>query len=87
MEKTFVGVRDVDMETFRKFRARAIEKRVRLGEALTRAMREFLEEEKEKNKEDVGNPRNLLRIKPIRVGKKKVRWSMEIDKFLYGLEK
>jgi hypothetical protein len=84
MGKRFIGVREVDEETFRKFRALAIAKRVKVGEALTRAMREFLEEEKlNKNKPD---PSALLKIKPIKIGKK-VKWSEEIDEFLYGLEK
>jgi len=86
MRKTFIGVRGVDEETFRKFRALTIEERMRLGDALTMAMRHWVEEERAKGitKPD---PRNLLKIKGIVTTKKKVKWSEEIDKFLYGLEK
>ena len=83
MAKT-VAIRDLDEETFRKFRAVAIEEKLKTGEALTLAMKKWIEEEKMKNKPNI---KNLLKIKPIRMGKKKVRWSEEIDEFLYGLGK
>ena len=83
MTKT-VAIRDLDEETFRKFRAVAIEERMKVGDAMTIAMKKWIEEEKMKNKPNI---KNLLKIKPIRMGKKKVRWSEEIDEFLYGLEK
>ncbi len=83
MPKTFIGVRDVDEETFRKFKIIAIQKRVRLGEALTRAMKTLIEQ-KESNKEPHIN--NLLKMKPIKIGRK-VRWSEQVDEILYGLEK
>jgi len=82
MAKTFVGVREVDEETFRKFRARAVEERFKLGYALTLAMKTWIE--KEKNKEIRPNPKNLLKIKPIKIGDKKVNWSEEVDQILYG---
>jgi hypothetical protein len=82
MAKTFIGVREVDEETFRKFRARAIEKKLKLGEALTLAMKNLMKEkEAEKNKPD---PKNLLKISGIIKTKEKVRWSEEIDDILYG---
>ncbi|MBS3053459.1 MAG: hypothetical protein J4469_03060 [Candidatus Aenigmarchaeota archaeon] len=83
MAKT-VAIRDLDEETFRKFRAVAIEERMKVGDAMTIAMKKWIEEEKMKNKPNI---KNLLKIKPIRMGKKKVRWSEEIDEFLYGLGK
>lgn len=79
-----VAVRDLDEETFRKFRALAVEERMKLGDALTLAMKRWIEEEKTKDKPDI---KSLMKLKPIRTGKKKVRWSEEIDKILYGLEK
>jgi len=84
MEKTFIGVRGVDEETFRKFRALAIQKRLRLGEALTEAMEKTMEDEKQEN---IPDPKNLLKISGIIKTKKRVKWSEEIDEFLYGLEK
>lgn len=80
-----VAVRDLDEETFRKFRAIAIEEKMKTGEALTMAMKRWIrEKEAEKPKPDA---RNLLKISGIIKTKKKVRWSEEVDEFLYGLEK
>jgi len=48
-------------------------------------MRKWIKEkETEKNKPD---PRNLRKISGIIRTKTKVRWSEEVDEFLYGLEK
>lgn len=84
MEKIFIGVRGVDAELFRKFRARAIEDRIKLSEALSKALANWLEENEEKKAK--GETRNLLKMKPIKVGRK-VRWSEEIDEILYGFKK
>lgn len=81
MTKTFLGVRDVDKEILIKFKAKAIENRLKIGEALTQLMEKFLEE---KEMEKKPNPKNLLKIKPIKIGSKKVKWSEEIDDILYG---
>lgn len=82
MGKIFLGVRDVDGVAFRKLKALAVARRLNIGEALTKAINNFVEEKqiKEQKKQD---PRNLLKIKPIKVGRK-VRWSEEIDEILYG---
>ena len=80
-----VAVRDLDEETFRKFRALAIEERMKTSEALTLAMKKWIKEKKAtKTKPD---SRNLNKLNGIIKTKKKVRWSEEIDEFLYGLEK
>ena len=50
MTKTFIAVRDVDEETFRKFKAMSVEERMKLGVALTIAMK-YLLEKKKKRKE------------------------------------
>ncbi len=84
MTKT-VAVRDLDEDTFREFRAVAIKERMKTGEALTMAMKEWIKEKE--GKETGPDARNLLKIKPVRIGKKKVRWSEEIDEILYGLKK
>ncbi|MBU0760958.1 MAG: hypothetical protein KJ600_02210 [Nanoarchaeota archaeon] len=82
MVKTFIGVREVDGEVFRRFRARAVENKIRLGKALSLAMKEFLEERKQP-KVDI---RNLDKINGMIKPGKKVRWSEEIDEILYGGE-
>ena len=80
MKKTFIGVREVDEETFRKFRAKAVQEKLRLGYALTLAMEKWLEKDGNKEK----NLKNLLKIKPVRLGDKEVRLSEEIDNILYS---
>ena len=85
MKKTIVAIRDVDEETFRKFRAMTVEERMKMGEGLSWAMKKMMKERRErKTKPD---PTNLLKISGIIKTKKPVRWSEEIDEFLYGLEK
>ena len=42
MARIFVGVRGVDADVYRAFRAMAVERGIRLGEAITRAMKRFL---------------------------------------------
>ena len=81
MTKTLVAVRNVDEETFRKFRAVSVEERKKLGDALTAAMQEWVEKEKTRGK------KNVLIMKPVRIGNKTVRWSEEIDEILYGESK
>jgi len=81
VRKEILTVRDVDGDAWRKFRARTSEEGLKAGEALTQAMRLWI---KERETGEKPNPKNLLRIKPVKVGTKKVRWSEEIDQTLYG---
>ena len=80
MTETFIGVRDVDEETFRKFKAAMLEQKMKLGNALTKAMETYMKQQKIRNKPLA---KNLLNMKPISLGKK-VNWSKEIDETLYG---
>ena len=79
MTKTLIAVRDVDKETFLRFRARAVEQRMKLGDAFTKAMQFTIMSEKEAGP-DISN---FLKLKPLKVGKK-VKWSEEVDEILYG---
>ncbi len=83
MEEGFIGVREVNVETFRKFKALAVTKKMKLGEALTKLMQKAIKEERkaQKTKPD---PRNLKNITGIIKTKEKVKWSEEIDDILYG---
>ena len=83
MGKRFIAVRAVDEDVFRKFKALSIQERLRLGDALTKAMKILLEQKEKRKELDVSN---LLKMKPVKIGRK-VRWSEEIDEILYGLEK
>lgn len=80
MTETFIGVRDVDEETFRKFKVAMLEQKMKLGNALTKAMEIYMKQHKTENKPLA---KNLLNMKPIKLGRK-VNWSKEIDETLYG---
>lgn len=82
MSMKMIAVRDVDEDIFRKFRALSIEEKMKLGDALTLAMRHWIQEEHEK--EVKPDKKNLLKIRLIKIGKKRVKWSEEVDEYLYG---
>jgi hypothetical protein len=79
MTDTFIGVRDVNQETFRRFKAAMLRRDMKLGIAITKAMEAYIEQNEKQEKPSV---QNLLKIKPFKIGKK-VRWSKEIDNTLY----
>lgn len=80
MEKTFIAVRDVDTEVFRRFRAMSVRERLKLGEALTIAMKKLtVEKENRKN----NGTKHLMMLKPFDFGKGSEKLSKEIDKILY----
>lgn len=78
MKKTFIGVRDVDDEVFRKFRIFSIKRRIKIGEALTIAMKNILKKEANKKIK-----RQLFNAKPIDFGVGTEKISEEIDKIIY----
>ena len=69
----------------RKFRAKTAEQGLKTGDALTQAMKIWIKEKESEVAKP--NPKLFLKVKPITIGKKKVRWSEEIDETLYGLRK
>lgn len=79
MTETFIGVRDVDEETFRKFKVTMMERKIKLGNALTKAMVFYMKQYKEQNKPLT---KNLLNMRSIKLGRK-VNWSEEVDETLY----
>ncbi len=83
MNKEMVTVRDVDEEVLREFRARSVKERMKMGKALTQAMKRWL---REKEKVKV-NPKILLRAKPFDWGAGSERTSKEIDEVVYGSKK
>lgn len=78
MEKTFIGVREVDKEIFNKFRTKALEKKMKLGNAITFAMKIWIEDQNRINKKS-----KATLLKPFSFGKGTEKLSTEIDKFLY----
>jgi hypothetical protein len=85
MKKHVLTVRDVDSAAWRKFRAKIAEEGLKTGDAITQAMKIWIKEKEAKASKP--DPRLLLKVKPITVGKKQVRWSEEIDKTLYGIKR
>ncbi|MEX2017553.1 MAG: hypothetical protein WD876_03710 [Candidatus Pacearchaeota archaeon] len=73
-----VSIRDVDKEIFNEFKVLTIKKRMKIGQALTMAMMEFLNEELEIPK------KSLMDMKTSNWGKGTEKTSEEIDKMLYG---
>jgi len=83
MGRTFIGVRDVDEETFRKFKEMSVGDRMKLGIALTLAMKRLLKEHKKKRHKKLMGPR----LEPFNWGHGTEKTSEEIDKILYGWKK
>lgn len=80
MKKDLITVRDVDELVLRNFRAHAIQKKMKMGEALTDAMKRWVKEVDQKRTD----PRILLKVKPSDWGRGTHKTSKEIDKILYG---
>ncbi|MDE1767022.1 MAG: hypothetical protein KGI27_12250 [Thaumarchaeota archaeon] len=80
MKKDLITVRDVDEKVLRNFRARAIQKKMKMGEALTDAMKRWVKEDKMQEPD----PNLLLRIKPFDWGPDTENTSEEVDEILYG---
>ncbi len=81
MTKDLHAIRGIDEETYRRFRERAVRERMKVGEALNFAMKHWIREEKGKLHP---NPKNLIKLHGLVKTTKKVRWSENIDEFLYG---
>lgn len=72
-----ITVRDVDPKIFQEFRAAAVDKQMKVGIALTLAMKKFLEELLEKKQK-------FTLLKPVSWGAGTEKVSEEVDKILYG---
>ena len=84
MKKDLRAIRGIDDDTYRRFRERALEERLKVGRALTLAMKEWIKKEV---KRKTVNPKTLLKIKPFDWGKGTEKTSKEIDEIIYGSKK
>jgi hypothetical protein len=75
-----ITIRDVDEKVFREFKAEAVRDGTRLGRALTRAMKFWLDTKKREKR----SKRSLLELKPFDWGADTEKSSVEIDEVLYG---
>ena len=80
MTKEVLTVRDVDEQVWKRFRAKTEEEGLKTGQALNEALSRWVNE-KERDRPD---PREFLRVKGVIRAGKRVRWSEEIDRLLYG---
>jgi len=74
-----ITLRDVDEKVFRRFKAEAVKEGQKLGQAVTRAMKLWLE----KRHEERGAEKSLLDLRPIDWGEGTEKTSTEIDSLLY----
>ena len=79
MKKIFVGVRDVDAESFRKFRVVALAEKMKIGKALSLALERFVAERRKKEEFSF-----FKKVKPFDWGVGGEKISEEIDGILYG---
>ncbi|MHB1812657.1 MAG: hypothetical protein ACYCPR_09645 [Thermoplasmataceae archaeon] len=73
-------VRKTNKEIYKRFRQKALEENMNVGEALNQAMNYWLAKEKHKTP-DV---RRMLKLNGLIKTNKTVKWSEDIDKLLYG---
>ncbi|MGC8849001.1 MAG: hypothetical protein ACP5QI_00810 [Candidatus Bathyarchaeia archaeon] len=71
-----ITIRKVDEVVFKKFKAKAVEEGMKIGEALTQAMKLWIKQRSLKPK------LSLLDIKPFSWGDEKA--SLKVDEILYG---
>ena len=77
MTNTQISIKDVEQQTFKEFKAESVREGLKIGNALTMAMKLWLETKDKK-------PRmSMLDFKPKRWGKGTEKTSEEIDKILY----
>jgi len=72
-----ITIRDLDEVVFKRFKAKAVEEGLKLGEALTHAMAMWVKQRKVRRKT------SLLELKPFNWGKDTEKVSLEIDQTLY----
>jgi len=79
MKKDLITVRDVDDEVLSIFKAKAAEHKMKMGKALTEAMRVWIQSKKHQKKDG----KIFLRTRPFNWGKNTKKTSSQIDDILY----
>jgi hypothetical protein len=75
-----ITIRGLNEAVFKKFKAKAVEEGMKLGEAATQAMEMWV------NRRSAKPKASLLDIKPFNWGRGTEKLSLEIDGVLYGEE-
>lgn len=73
---TQVSIRDVDVELFREFKAKAVREGLNVGKALNMAISQWLMQNKDR--------KSFLNLKPVNLGKGTENLGRDVDKILYG---
>jgi plasmid stability protein len=73
-----ITVRDLNEEVFRRFKGKAAERGMKMGAAVTQAMRLFIAQEAQRNTRKAGT----IRLSDLTKGRDST--SEEIDSLLYG---
>jgi len=80
MKKNMVTVRDVDEEVLRKFKAAITVDKMKMGQALTKAMKDWIRQKERSERIDSSQ---FLKFKPFDWGRGTEKTSKEIDDILY----
>lgn len=80
-EQKEVVIRKVDSDIYRKLKQAAVEEDITMGYAITEAIIQWLEIRERKAKLD---STKLLKLNGIVTAGKRVRWSEQVDKIVYG---
>ncbi|MEE8167485.1 MAG: hypothetical protein V3T58_01265 [Candidatus Hydrothermarchaeales archaeon] len=75
-----ITIRDVDEKVFRKFKAEAVKEGARLGNAVTKAMKFWLD----KRGKEKRHKKSLVELKSFDWGAGTEKSSVEINEILYG---
>jgi hypothetical protein len=82
MENEMIVIRNPNKKVYKRFKQLAAEEDMSMGKAITEAMIAYINKKaSQKQKIDI---KNLQKLEGFIKPGKKVRWSEEIDKTLYG---
>jgi hypothetical protein len=80
MKKDLITVRDIDEETLGRFKVKATEHKMKMGKALTEAMRIWIQTKEHPKK----GSKDLMKLRPFDWGKNTEKTSSQVDEILYG---
>jgi len=76
-----ITIRNISRKVYQEFKAEAARRNLKIGEALTLAMQEFIKNEKKK-----GSNLSILDFEPFDWGEGTETVSEDVDTILYGVE-
>jgi hypothetical protein len=82
MKKEIFVARNVDRDVYKKFRQKALERGLSVGNAISMAMELWVASDSNKGKDFS----KLMEVAGLIKTKGKVKWSEEVDEILYGSE-